>query len=285
MRTKSFVAIILAISLFQGGAIFAQNITKRRVVYQIPEMEKVIIKQDISYKTTDGKDLTFDVFYPPGFKGESRLPVVIMVLGYGDDVFNSQLRSWEVYKDWAKLCAVSGMAAINYSTLQPAMDTHDLIQYIRENGEDLNLDGDTIGIWSCSGNVLNTLTVTMDERREYLKCAALYYGIMTTPDQKFHEIVTKFSKRVKFSVDGIDKIKYFHKDLPLMIVRAGKDTKDINQTIDHFISQAITNNVPLTLVNYTEGHHAFDVMDDNERSREIIKQTLMFMKLNLLSNQ
>jgi hypothetical protein len=285
MKTKSIVSIILAIFLFQGGAIFAQNITKLRVVYQIPGMEKVIIKQNLVYKTTEGKDLTYDLNYPPDFKGETRLPVVIMVLGYSDDVFKSQLKSWEVYKDWAKLFAASGMAAINYSTLQPAADIHDLIMHIRKNAEELKLDEDAIGIWSCSGNVLNALSVIMDERKEHLKCAALYYGIMTTPDRKFHDSVLKLNKLANFSIEGSEKIKYFHKDLPLLIVRAGKDREDINQTLDHFVSQAISSNVPLTLINFTEGQHAFDVYDDNDISRDIIEQTLKFMKFHLLSKQ
>jgi dienelactone hydrolase len=285
MRIRNIVLLFNVIALLMGGTMLGQDFTTRKVVYQIPAMEKVIIKQDIVYKTTDGKDLTFDLYYPFEFKGEMRLPVVIMDLGYADDVFKSPLKSWEVYKDWAKIFAASGMAAINYSTLQPATDIHDLIHHIRDNADDLSMDGDAIGIWSCSGNVINALTVLMDERKDYLKCAALYYGLMLTPDQKFHDTILKFSKMVNFSIEGIDKIKNFHKDLPLLIVRAGKDREDIIQTIDHYIAQAIANNVPLTLINYTDGRHAFDVLDDNAKSRDIIQQTLKFMKSHLFSKQ
>lgn len=285
MRTRNIIILIIVIALIVGGIILGQDVTTRKVVYQTPAMEKVIIKQDLVYKTKEGKDLTFDLNYPPEFNGETRLPVVVLDLGYADDVFKSPLKSWEVYKDWAKIFAASGMAAINYSTHQPATDIHDLIQHIRENAEELKLDADSIGMWSCSGNVINALTVLMDERKDYLKCAALYYGLMLTPDQKLHDTILKFSKMVNFSIEGIDKIKNFHKDLPLMIVRAGKDRDDINQTIDHFIAQAISNNVPLTLINYTEGHHAFDVTDNNARSRDIIEQTMKFMKSHLLSEQ
>jgi len=285
MKFTKLIAISLVIAIIQCGVFAAQDITKLRVVCQFPAIEEVIIKQDLVYKTTDGKDLTFDVFYPPDFKGETRLPVVVLTLGYADTVFNSKLKGWEVYKDWAKLFAASGIAAINYSTLQPATDIDDLILYIQENAEELKLDTNAIGIWSCSGNVLNALSVLMEERREYLKCAVLYYGIMTTPDKKLHDTVLKLNKMANFSIEGLEKIKTFHKDLPLLIVRAGKDLEDINQTIDHFISQAISNNVPLTLINYSEGRHAFDVYDDNDMSREIIQQTLDFMRLNLLSKQ
>ncbi len=285
MKSKSIITISLVVAMIQGGAIIAQDITTIRVVYQIPAMEKVSIKQELVYKTTDGKDLTFDAYYPPDFKGETRLPVVILVLGYADDVFSKKLKDWEVYKDWAKLFAAFGMAAINYSTQQPAMDIDDLILHIRENAEDLKLDENSIGIWSCSGNVLTALSVLMDERKEHLKCAILYYGIMMTPDQKFSDTILKLNKILSFSTEGLEKIKKFHKNLPLLIVRSGKDREDLNQTNDYFVSRAISNNVPLTFINYTEGRHAFDVYDDNAKSRDIIQQTLKFMKFNLLSKQ
>lgn len=283
MRARNIILFVFVGALIFHGAMLAQNFSTVRVVYQTPAMEKVTIKQDIVYKTKDGKNLTFDLYYPPDFKGKISLPVVILVLGYSDDVFKSSLKNWAVYKDWAKIFASSGMAAVNYSTLQPAADTFDLIQHIRENGEELKLDGDTIGIWSCSANVITALSVIMDERADYLKCAALYYGIMATPDRKFHETIMKLREMANFSVEGLDKIKNFHTDLPLLVVRAGKDREDINQTLDHYVSQAITNNIPLTFVNYNNGQHSFDVMDDNDRSREIIEQTIKFMKSHLLS--
>lgn len=118
---------------------------------------------------------------------------------------------------------------------------------------------------------------------QIFRCAALYYGLMVTPDQKFSDTATKLSKMVNFSTVGMEKIKHFHQDLPLFIVRAGKDREDFNQAIDYFGSQAISNNVPLTFINYTEGRHAFDVLDDNDISKDIIQQTLNFMRSHLLA--
>ena len=36
----------------------------------------------------------------------------------------------------------------------------------------------------------------------------------------------------------------------------------------------------LDLLNYAEGQHGFDILDDTERSRSIIQQTLAFMCLH-----
>lgn len=35
------------------------------------------------------------------YKGGAKLPVVIMVLGYADNVFSQPLKDFEVIKDWA----------------------------------------------------------------------------------------------------------------------------------------------------------------------------------------
>jgi hypothetical protein len=64
-------------------------------------------------------------------------------------------------------------------------------------------------------------------------------------------------------------------------VRAGLDQPDLNSIIDNFIVKAFAQNVSITAVNHATGHHSFDILDNNERSREIIKQTLDFIKTHL----
>jgi hypothetical protein len=278
------IAGFLALAILSFGSIAAQEFQSLHVVYEVPDMNKVRIEHGNVYKTTDRKELTFDAYYPPESKGGAKLPVVIMGLGYADNVFSQPLKDFEVYKDWAKLFAASGMAAINYSTLEPASDIHDLIRHIREKADAYGFDPGNIGVWSCSANVLTALTLLWDDRQEYLKCASLYYGLMGTPDLKYQKTIMQLSKQVSFSTAGMEKIKHFHQDLPLFIVRAGRDREDFNQAIDYFVSQAISHNVPLTLINYAEGRHAFDVYDDNDASRAIIQQTLNFMKLHLMSD-
>jgi len=278
------IAGLLALAVLSFGLITPQEFQSLHVVYKVPDMEKVRINHGNVYKSINGKELTFDVYYPPESQSGARLPVVIMVLGYSDIIFSQPLKDFEVYKDWAKLFAASGMASINYSTLQPASDIHDLIVHIREKADAYGFNPDKIGVWSCSANVLTALTLLWGDRQEYLKCASLYYGLMVTPDQKFQKTIMKLSEQVSFSTAGMEKIKHFHQDLPLFIVRAGRDREDFNQAIEYFGSQAISKNVPLTIINYVEGRHAFDVYDDNDASRDIIQQTLNFMRRHLLSN-
>jgi hypothetical protein len=41
-------------------------------------------------------------------------------------------------------------------------------------------------------------------------------------------------------------------------------------------------NLPISLANHPTGPHAFDIMDDSETSRGIIRQILAFLRLHLL---
>ena len=68
----------------------------------------------------------------------------------------------------------------------------------------------------------------------------------------------------------------------MLIVRAGLDAPALNASIDRLITAAIANNVDIDVINHATGHHGFDVLDDNQRSREIIQATLEFMKIHLM---
>ncbi len=71
---------------------------------------------------------------------------------------------------------------------------------------------------------------------------------------------------------------------PMLIIKAGIDHPAINGTIDAFIKEASAKNVTLDFMTHPGGHHAFDVLDDVARSREIIKRTLAFMQTHLLGS-
>src|SRR5215207_5708376 len=159
------------------------DITKKEVVYEIPGTDAVTIRRDLEYRFTDGGVLTMDIYYPPNSKSEARIPAIIFVSGYPDLGFQKmlgcRLKEMESYISWAKLTAASGLAAITYTTSKdPAADIHALLQYVRQNAAVLGIDESSIGLWACSGNVPNALSVLMHEDRYNLKCAVLCYGLM-----------------------------------------------------------------------------------------------------------
>lgn len=52
----------------------------------------------------------------------------------------------------------------------------------------------------------------------------------------------------------------------------------MNKGIDDLTALAISQNVPLTLINLPAAHHAFEGVDDNAATRKTIDQTIAFIK-------
>jgi dienelactone hydrolase len=69
--------------------------------------------------------------------------------------------------------------------------------------------------------------------------------------------------------------------LPIFIARAGLDQRMINDTIDLFVQEALAGNAMLDVMNHPAGRHGFDMLDDDERSREIIGRAVAFAQAHL----
>jgi len=262
------------------------EITKKRVLYQIPGMEAVTIRRDVQYLVTSESTLTLDIYYPPEAQNGRRAPAIIFVFGYPDVGFQKILgctqKEMESFVSWAQLVAVSGIAAITYETKEPAADLNALLQYVRQNAESLGIEEDMIGLWACSGHVPNALSFLMREDIGHLKCAALCYGY--TLDLDGSTGIAEAAKQYGFVNPCAGKsVNDLPQNIPLFIVRAGRDQMPhLNETLDLFLVRALGCNLPITFANHTEAPHAFDLFHDSAETREIIRQILAFMRFHLL---
>lgn len=263
------------------------EMTTRTVVYRIPGMDTVTVRQDVVYQAPGTGALTMDIYYPPDAKTGAPLPVVVFVIGFSDlgaeAMLGCKFKEMESYIAWARLAAASGLAAITYTNREPEADLHTLLRYIRQNAVALGIDGNRIGVWSASGNVPLALSILMQpEFHGCLKCAALCYGY--TLDLEGSIGVAEAQKQWRFSNPCSGKsAQNLPQDLPLFVARAGQDaTPRLNETLDRFLSHALACNLPITVANHPTGPHAFDVLQDSETSREIIRQILAFLQFHLL---
>jgi dienelactone hydrolase len=71
--------------------------------------------------------------------------------------------------------------------------------------------------------------------------------------------------------------------LPMFVARAGLDQPLINESIDEFVQEALAGNALLELMNHPAGRHGFDILDDDERSREIIARAVAFAQVHVRS--
>lgn len=243
------------------------HISKKCVVYRIAGMEHAAIRQDVVYRTTDAGPLTMDLYYPEHMAAGARLPAVVLVAGYNDVGFEQKVgckfKEMASAISWAQLIAASGLVAIAYTNREPAADLDALLAHLRQNADALGIDKNRLGVWACSGHV--PLALAALARKDHapgptgpgLRCAVLLYGMMSDLDEP--------------------------PALPLFIARAGRDQfEGFNDSIDRFVAKALAGNRPLTFVNHATGPHAFDLLDDSETSRAIVRQVLGFLRSQLL---
>jgi AraC family transcriptional regulator len=258
-------------------------IAAKPVVYKIPGMDAVTIQRDIAYHTTDSGPLGMDLYSPPDSTA-AKLPAVIFVTGYSDlgaeKMLGCKLKEMECYISWGKLVAASGLRAITYVNHDPVRNIGALFRFIRENAGTLGIDDQRIAVWSCSGNVPTALHVLMQQQD--VKCAALCYGEMLDLDGSTN--VADSARNYRFANPTAGKsVRDLPGESPLFIARAGRDEPNRNETLDHFVTHALAANLPITVANHATGPHAFDVLDDSETSRQIVRQILAFLRFHLLA--
>lgn len=264
-----------------------EHISKRTVVCRVAGMDGVRVRRGVAYHATDAGPLTMDIYQPPGDAGRVPTPAVVIVAGFPDPGFERavgcKFKEMGSTTSWARLLAASGLAAINYTNREPAADVHALLRYVRRNEGELGIDASRIGLWASSGNVPVALSVLMREGAGRPRCAALCYGY--TLDAGGTDAVAGASVAWGFANPCAGKsVADLPQDVPLFVARAGRDEMPrLNETLDRFVSDALTHNLPLTLVNHPAGPHAFDLLDDSETTREIIGRILAFMRLHLLA--
>jgi len=265
-----------------------REMVMRPVVYKIDGMDKVKIISDIDYAKSGSQFRKMDVYQPPNLAKTDKLPAVIFIHGGTSEQFTP--KDWGIYTSWGRLVAASGMVGVTFTHRlgfpktqlnEGASDLGDAINYIRTNADSLNVDKDRICLIAFSaGGVL--LSPALREKPAYIRCLIAYYAFMDVQQSDVHkqsetpDTIKKFSNITYLTEPNADKIA------PLFIVRAGRDEiPTMNDSIDRFVQTAITKNLPITVVNHPTGAHGFDNQNDNERSREIIQQTIAFMKLHL----
>lgn len=266
-----------------------EHISKRTVACRIPGTDEVKVSRDVEYHAGDAGALTMDIYHPPDWRRGTRTPAVVIVAGFPDPGFETKVgckfKEMGSTISWARLMAASGLAAIAYTNREAATDVHALLRYVGRHAEELGIDADRVGLWASSGNVPVALSALMREGAGRLRCAVLCYGY--TLDVGGADAVAVAAEAWGFANPCAGKsVADLPKELPLFVARAGRDEiPRLNETLDRFLSEALTHNLPLTLVNHPTAPHAFDLFDDGETTREIIAQILAFMRFHLLDGE
>ena len=63
----------------------------------------------------------------------------------------------------------------------------------------------------------------------------------------------------------------------LFFARAGLDNPSLNASLDSFVASCLSQNFRVEMHNHESGRHAFDILDDNDRTRDVLDATLRFL--------
>jgi hypothetical protein len=181
----------------------------------------------------------------------------------------------------AQLIAMSGMAAIAYTNREPVADLRLLLERVHDDAVPLRIDPSRLGVMAVSGNVPTALTTILRNAGRPPSCAMFGYGCLLDLDGATD--VADASRQFGFvNACAGCALHDLRRDVPIFISRAGRDQfPAMNASIDRFMSHALVENLPVTLVNHAEGPHAFDLFDDSRTSREIVRQSLAFLRQHL----
>jgi len=219
------------------------------IFYPDPPASSFSVTRDVRYGSADTTTLRMDIYRPAG--RSSLRPVLIL---------NAVAlpRTYAVNANLARIAASKGLVAI-IPDLRLASGPEDLrllLTHLAERGREYGLDTAAITIFGASSNASRALVVAQDPNEKRIKAAVLFYG---GPDA------------------GVN-ITQIRRDLPMLYVRAGLDRPFVNASIDTMIVRALAQNAPITVINHAGGHHGFESTDDDVITRELIDQTVDFVK-------
>jgi len=255
------------------------------VVYQLPGMDKVKVVQNLKYTKCDDPNVLMDVYLPPD-TGGGKHPVVVFIHGGAKTQYTP--KDWGVYTSWGRLVAASDFVGVTFThRLQypeksleiAAEDVRAAIDYVRANADKYHADKDRIALVSYSaGGPL--LTIAMGGEMPFVRCLLGFYSFMDVRQSDYRK--TENAE----TANRFSPITYLQKDArkipPMFVARAGRDeVPTMDDSIDRFVQEALARDIALTFANHPQGVHGFDNQNNDDRSREIIRAALEFMKVHL----
>jgi len=262
-----------------------EEMIRMRVVLSVPGMDAVSARRDLTYKTADGEPLHMDVYSPAG----PPAPRAAVILIHGGPIPRTGAKNMGVFVSYGELLAASGFVALTFDHrfLSPSRladagsDVADLIANVRANAGSLGVDPERIALWTFSGGG-PFLTAPLRERPTWLRAVVAYYAVLDLQQPPpgadsgtSAELRRTFSAILGLGEDALSAP-------PVLVARAGLDNPWLNGGIDRFVQAATARGATLDLMNHPGGRHGFDILDDDARSRQIIRHTLDLLRDSLV---
>ena len=194
-------------------------------------------------------DVLADVYLP----ATTPAPIVFLIHG-GPIPAGAQMKNIALFRDYGHLLAGEGFTAVTFNHryhvandfAQSTADVSAVIDRFRGDANDVVL-------WVFSGGG-PLLALGFD--KPYVRALVDYYAVL----------------------DGEPIARVSEVRVPMLIARAGRDMPLVNEPLARFLDAALSHGVNLELLNHAQGEHAFDIVTDDKRTRQIIDRTLAFLR-------
>ena len=231
------------------------------IVYVIPGMESVVATHTDVLYSAENDALKFDIYAPPGLAPDQRLPAVLLI--HGSAPAQRNLKNHGQYVSWGKLIGASGLIAVTFNWDYPNHSgIEQLIAFVREHADEFQIDRDRLCIFAVSAGVAIGFPVVLKGMPTDVSCVVGYYG---DPSPALELISSQEIAQLP----------------PILLAKAGRDDPSLIEGTDRFVNNLTALGAQVTLLTHENGSHAFDIRNNDDRSREIIKETIEFMKSRL----
>lgn len=279
-----FILLLVAVYMV-FVKLYINSVKKKKLLYDIDDDKNIRIVKNVEYKKVNGKSLLMDVYLPEDNGPNDKLPAVILI--HGGESIIKDAKDWKMYTSYGRLLAENGLACVVFNQRPAGMtasfknisessrDILDLVDYARKNAGVWRIDENRLCIWGFSAGAAY-LSLFFRNLPGYVKCIVSFYGLLDIKEwtKKNESLLKPFYPESYLSLKPVCGV-------PVLIARAGKDYKRINAGSDNFIKTALLKNVSLKCLVHPNGKHAFDIRNDDDETRKIIKQTIEFIKCSI----
>jgi acetyl esterase/lipase len=240
-----------------------------------PELEIVlpVDADDIECRSEVG----FDAYRALASAGAR--PIVLFVHGDADPETLRDAKDWGQYRSWARLVASRGFVGVTFNhastggwtAIQPVIDEiSEILRTVRSRAASVGGDPERVAVWAGSAGVPFGFVAAAAAEPAVQAIVACYGPLDLGPSPA----MAPFSPIRALTAAGPSLP-------PTLVVKAALDRDDINASIDSFVARAAAFGAPVELVVHDAGHHAFDILDDDDRSREVIERIVAFLAREL----
>jgi acetyl esterase/lipase len=215
---------------------------------------------------------------------------VIFVHGEASYEQLQPIRGGGQYTGWGRLTAMSGLIGVVFShrpsawftTTDGVEATRDAIAYVREHSADRGIDADRSAVWTCSAGGPTAFPWRLRESPPWRRTLVAHYSILDLRVAAISGEPGPSEEQAYAMFPAAALAETTNSLPPILLSKAGLDDPQLNESIDRFVNAALARGVTLDLMTHPSGHHAFDILDDDARSREIIARTLAFLREHVL---